>query len=303
VFTYQGLTTCTEVDKSWTIMSSAYNHVRSKRGKDERSMAMFIRKEVEHQERPEAAGYRSPTWRMLRALQSLLSATQLQGESAVAAPPFFPNTGRGRVRFWGNEQGSTVFLWDGLDEEGREECKRTIQTRKVWVVWIRARPMKGDCTPRGFENGGKTVFCGKANRSKKEQGKAKAEEGIEDEAPNSDVNPSGRARRQKWWWKRGVVETKLNTVNMTAWVHKECDIMDEDALLRLQGAWENPQQKHKCSVRMDDLEWDYWMGTEVGQLGGYGFQGAIFGVDGSCKDGTMGSGCCKFPGEEADKCA
>ena len=56
VFTYQGLTTCTEVDKSWTIMSGAYNHVRSKRGKDERSMAMFIRQEVEHQERLEAAG-------------------------------------------------------------------------------------------------------------------------------------------------------------------------------------------------------------------------------------------------------
>ena len=26
-------------------------------------------------------------------------------------------------------------------------------------------------------------------------------------------------------------------------------------------------------------------------------------MDGSCKDGTMGSGCCKFQGEEADKCA
>jgi hypothetical protein len=62
---------------------------------------------------------------------------------------------------------------------------------------------------------------------------------------------------------------------MTAWVHKECDIMDEDALLRLQGAWETPQQKDECSVR----------------------------VDGSCKDGTMGSGCCIFQGEEADKCA
>ena len=68
--------------------------------------------------------------------------------------------------------------------------------------------------------------------------------------------------------------------------------MDEDALLRLQGAWENPQQKDECSVRMDDLGWDYWMGTEVGQLGGYGFQGEFFGADGSCKDGTMGSGCC-----------
>jgi ribonuclease HI len=156
---------------------------------------------------------------------------------------------------------------------------------------------------RGLEHVGKTVFCGKANRSKKEQWELKAEKGLEDEAPYSDVNPSGRARRQKGWWKRGVVETKLNTVNMTAWVHKECDIMDEDALLRLQGAWENPQQKNECSVRMDDLEWDYRMGTEVGQLGGFGFQGAIFGVDGSCKDGTMGSGCCKFQGEEADKCA
>jgi ribonuclease HI len=54
---------------------------------------------------------------------------------------------------------------------------------------------------------------------------------------------------------------------------------------------------------MNDFEWDYRMGTEVGQLGGYGFQGAIFGVDGSCKDGKMGSGCGKFQGEEADKCA
>jgi hypothetical protein len=28
IFTYQGLTKCTEVDKNWTIMSSTYNHFR-----------------------------------------------------------------------------------------------------------------------------------------------------------------------------------------------------------------------------------------------------------------------------------
>jgi hypothetical protein len=110
IFTYQGLTTCTEVDRSWTIMSSAYNHVRSKRGEDERSMALFI-------------------------------------------------------------------------------------------------------------------------------------------------------RRQRGWWKRGVVETKLNTVNVKAWVHKECDIMDQDALRRLQGAWESPEQKDQCVVCMNDFERDYLMGT------------------------------------------
>ena len=79
--------------------------------------------------------------------------------------------------------------------------------------------------------------------------------------------------------------------------------MDEDARLRLPGAWENPGRKDECLVGMNDFERDYWMGTEVGQLGGCGFQGEIFGVDGSCKNGKMGSGCCKFQGEEADKCA
>ena len=117
--------------------------------------------------------------------------------------------------------------------------------------------MKGDCTPRGLKDVGKTVFCEKANRGKIEQEEPKAEEGIEDEAPNSDVNPSGRARRQKGWWKRGVVETKLNTINMTAWVHKECDIMDQDALCGLQGAWESPEQKDECVVCINDFERDY----------------------------------------------
>jgi len=55
---------------------------------------------------------------------------------------------------------------------------------------------------------------------------------------------------------------------MTAWVHKDCDIMDQDALLRLQGAWDSPKQKDKCAVCMNNFELDYWMGTEVGQLGG-----------------------------------
>jgi hypothetical protein len=124
---------------------------------------------------------------------------------------------------------------------------------------------------------------------------------MEEAAPNTEVNVSGRARRQRGWWKRGVVKTKLNMVNTTAWVHTECDIMDEDALLRLQGAWENSERKDECTVRMNDFELDYWMGTLVGQLRGYGFQGATFGVDGSSKDRKKGSGCGKIQGEEVKR--
>jgi hypothetical protein len=132
---------------------------------------------------------------------------------------------------------------------------------------------------------GKTVFCEKAKRSKKEQEEPEVEDEIakfcfcknnkriiimEDDAPDNEVNVSGRVCRQKGWWKRGDLEAKLNTVNMTAWVHKECDIMDEEALVKLQEAWNNPEQKDECIVRLDDLERDYWMDTEVGQLEGYG---------------------------------
>ena len=57
IFTYQGSTTCTEVDKSWTIMSSAYSHLRQGGGKNTSELKTLIRAEVEHQERLEERGY------------------------------------------------------------------------------------------------------------------------------------------------------------------------------------------------------------------------------------------------------
>ena len=50
IFTYQGSTTCTEVDQSWTIMSSAYSHLRQGGEKDASELKTLIRAEVEQQE-------------------------------------------------------------------------------------------------------------------------------------------------------------------------------------------------------------------------------------------------------------
>ena len=113
--------------------------------------------------------------------------------------------------------------------------------------------MKGDCTPRGFEHVGKAIFCGKVKRKKKEHEVPGVEDETEKDEPDNEVDESGRACRQKGWWKRGDVEAQLNTVNMTAWVHKECDIIEEDALTKLQGAWDSSEHKDECTVCLDDL--------------------------------------------------
>jgi len=48
--------------------------------------------------------------------------------------------------------------------------------------------------------------------------------------------------------------------------------------------------KDECRVRLKGRERDYWMGTEIGMLGGYGFQGQVTADDGSDKQGKMGAG-------------
>jgi hypothetical protein len=85
--------------------------------------------------------------------------------------------------------------------------------------------MKGDGTFRGFELVGKAIFCGQVKRRKKKHESTGAEDEAENETSDNEVGGGGRAGRQKGWWKRGDVEAKLNTVNMTSWVHKECGII------------------------------------------------------------------------------
>jgi len=49
--------------------------------------------------------------------------------------------------------------------------------------------------------------------------------------------------------------------------------------------------KDECQVRLTGIEREYWMGTEISRLGGYGFLGTVTAGDGSNqKGGKMGAG-------------
>ena len=48
--------------------------------------------------------------------------------------------------------------------------------------------------------------------------------------------------------------------------------------------------KDECQVRLKGKEHDHWMGTEIGMLGCYGFQGQVTAGDSSDRQGKMGAG-------------
>ena len=51
------------------------------------------------------------------------------------------------------------------------------------------------------------------------------------------------------------------------------------------------EEKNECQIRLTGIEREYWMGTEIGRLGGYGFRGTVTVGDGSNqKGGKMGAG-------------
>ena len=161
-------------------------------------IGISIHDESTIQEKLEATGYSSPTWRLQRALQSTYGAVCVQGESAVTAPPFFKHAGRGATNFWGDSRGwqrePTIFLWEALDDQGRQQCIEIMQQRTDCVVWARRSPSKREARLHGeFETYGR-VLVG-------QEVKGKATMGAGDERTR------GKKRRQ-FMQMEGLVETR-----------------------------------------------------------------------------------------------
>ena len=76
----------------------------------EQGLITTIRKETERMEEKEEAGYRSPTWKILQALQQVNKAIRIEGETIMSAPPFFRVSRPRRAKVWGTEGGPTVVI-------------------------------------------------------------------------------------------------------------------------------------------------------------------------------------------------
>ena len=149
-----------------------------------------------------------------------------------------------------------------------------------WVVWCKSK--KGAEEIRPFELSGKEIFSNydetksKEEKNKKNGSKKKAHR--------------GQSVRYRSWWKQGNIKMAVSEDHASCWVHKDLTVTTKQIQALLTAARASGG-KDECQVRLKGIERKYWMGTKIGRLGGYGFQGTVTAGDGSNqKGGKMGAG-------------
>ena len=100
---------------------------------------MVVHEETKRTDEKEEAGFRSPTWSILRALQKFNKAERLEGEAVMSALSFFQSAGRGDPKFLGEDDRPTVVVWKSSSESEQEQWSKKMGKSKDWVVWCRSR--------------------------------------------------------------------------------------------------------------------------------------------------------------------
>ena len=120
----------------WNINNTTWNHLQIMWQAQPLDLLKLIHAETHHQNNLEASGYRSPTWRVLRALQSIINANVVIGESTITAAPFFEGEGRPSRSFWGPQQGRKVILWESLSQDD-QQCLVEVRDDTSRVIWCK----------------------------------------------------------------------------------------------------------------------------------------------------------------------
>ena len=143
-----------------------------------------------------------------------------------------------------------------------------------WVVWCRSK--KGAEEISSFELSGKEIFFNydetklKEEKNKKNGSKMKAHR--------------GQSVRYRSWWKQGNIKMAISEDHASCWVHKDSTVTAKQIQALLTAA-RALGEKDECQVRLTSIEREYWMGTEIGRLGRYGFRCTVTAGDGSHQKG------------------
>jgi hypothetical protein len=138
VFTRAGLSTSTDLTRSFTILCGTWAHLQARTTPERRPhLIQEIAEACRIQGELESKDHRTPTRYVLRALKKITKANRIHGLTSVAAPGFFNNASRGPSALWGgkNVNDTVIYVWDIMDNADRENSLQDIQKAKTGIIW------------------------------------------------------------------------------------------------------------------------------------------------------------------------
>ena len=269
----EGLATSVHPEAPWTIMSAQWYFLKSRWQEADcaHPLVTQIAREARLQEQFEQAGIRSASWRLLRGVARTTGAEVLIGGTSITCPPFFRAMGRGSTALWGDLEGRAIVLWDLMTPEEQTQWQETFEKRNDWILLHRknkAHHQKAGEPPN--DPPGEVWLTLKRGGTKGEPRK-------------------GKAMRERGWWRTGSVKACDNRYTLICRVPRggATDILDPSLIER---AWFCSRGKDDLTMRNQGVEGNFWLGTEAGYLGAYGFPGAVVATDGAVQNGRMGAG-------------
>ncbi len=271
VITHEGLTTLAHPQIGWTINSGMWNTLRTLWGLNMETLER-IHESCKSQSHLEYADIFTPTRHILQAIRRTWKIDRVHGLPAVAAPTFFPSASKDNDTWWGSQDTKTVYLWDSMDDQDRQNTLEKLKTTSEWTIW---KTRDKEWSPALLKAG----FHQLLNIHK-------------------DKQTECWGFKIKGWWRKGDIRTTKPRKTFECWVKTTSDV-PTGAQKSLAEALTTPQHNVGKDAYTVDLESDeklYWLGTESGLLGAFGFEGACTAGDGSCDPPTksMGSGFCNF---------
>ena len=64
-------------------------------------------------------------------MQTINKAKRLEGEAVMSAPSFFQSAGRGDLKFWGEDDGPTVVVWEHYQGRSRSSGRKRWARRRI----------------------------------------------------------------------------------------------------------------------------------------------------------------------------
>jgi hypothetical protein len=87
------------------------------------------------QERLEEVNVFTPTRHLPLVIKQMWQLDRVHGLLAVVSPGFFPSVSRGDEFWWGTGDSSTVYLWDTMEDQDRQDSVEVLRGKDKWVVW------------------------------------------------------------------------------------------------------------------------------------------------------------------------